>query len=162
MPFARDWNLVPLTGQYIGSDGEAISGSITFTVNPNRLVDAAALQTIIRKPLMISLNAQGTFNVKLPATDDPDITPEDFTYHVKENFDGGAEYDIELSLLYLEGGVDISQLSHVSPASGVLPDVTREEFDELVATVASLEHYDGGWSDSFFAGEVDGGDADNV
>jgi hypothetical protein len=162
MPFARDWNLVELTGTYLGSNGEPITGMVTFTVSPERLVDSAALQTIIRRPLELTLGGTGSFTVLLPATDDPDITPEDFTYHVLETFEGGGggEYDIELSLLYLESGVDIALLAHVPPADGVIPGVTRAEFEELWATVASLEHYDGGWSDSHYAGEVDGGSAE--
>ncbi len=161
MPFARDWNLVNITGQYLGSDGVAMIGHVIFQVDPVRLLDSAALQTIISRPLYVQLDGLGKFSVELPATDDPDITPDDFTYKVIEKFDYADEqtYHIEVPLAYAGMGLDISMAAHITPNTGIIEDVTREEFDALVATVTSLEAYDGGYSDSMYAGELDGGDA---
>jgi len=111
--------------------------------------------------MYVQLDALGAFKVMLPATDDPDITPDDFTYEVTEKFEYAPEqnYHIEVPLAYAGMGLDISMAAHITPNTGIIEDVTREEFDELVATVTSLEAYDGGYSDSQYAGEVDGGDA---
>jgi hypothetical protein len=159
MPFSKNWNLVEVTGHYVGSDGSAIEGYVVFTPTPARMVDAGALTTIIGRNLTVQLDALGYLKAALPATDDPDITPIDFTYTVKEEFVGGATYGIEVPLLYAGIGLDISEAAHIAPNSGVVAGVTRAEFDELVATVDTLEAYDGGWSDSVYAGEVDGGGA---
>lgn len=159
MAFSKYWNLVDVTAHYVGSDGSAIEGWISFTPTPARMVDAGALTTIIGRDLIVQLDALGYLKAALPATDDPDITPIDFTYTVKENFVGGATYGIEVPLLYAGIGLDLAEAAHIPPNSGVVAGVTREEFDELVATVDTLENYDGGWSDSVFAGEVDGGGA---
>jgi hypothetical protein len=159
MAFSKYWNLVDVTAHYVGSDGSSIEGYVIFTPTPARMVDAGALTTIIGRPLTVQLDALGYLKVALPATDDPDITPIDFTYTVKEEFVGGATYGIEVPLLYAGIGLDISEAAHIPPNSGVVAGVTRAEFDELVATVDTLEAYDGGWSDSVYAGEVDGGGA---
>jgi hypothetical protein len=159
MPFSKYWNLVEVTGHYVGSDGSSIEGFIIFTPTPARMVDAGALTTIIGRPMHVQLDANGSFRFSVPATDDPDITPIDFTYEVREDFPGGATYGIEVPLLYAGIGLDIAEAAHIAPNTGVVAGVTREEFDELVATVDTLENYDGGWSDSVYAGEVDGGGA---
>lgn len=159
MAFSKNWNLVDLTGHYVGFDGSAVVGFVIFTPTPERMVDAGALTTIIGRPMHVQLDATGSFKVAIPATDDPDITPIDFTYMVTEDFEGGGSYAIEVPMLYAGIGLDISSAAHVAPNSGVVAGVTRAEFDELVTTVDTLENYDGGWSDSVYAGEVDGGSA---
>lgn len=164
MAFAENWNLVPVTGWFQEIDADAAGGYITFTPAPARMVDAKALATIVKSTYTVYLDANGRFKANLPATDDPDITPIDFTYHVVEHFEGGIEYDIEVPLIYADLGVDISALEQVAQNPGVPLNITREEFDALAMQVEMLlgTVYGGSATTQYAGPGLDAGGADGV
>lgn len=164
MAFAENWNLVPVTGRFMEIDADPTGGFITFTPSPARMIDAKALATIVKSDYTVYLDAQGRFKAKLPATDDPDVTPIEFTYHVVEHFPGGIEYDIEVPLIYADMGVDISALEQVPENPGIPQNITREEFDALAMQVEMLLGvvYGGSASTQYWGPGLDAGGVDGV
>jgi hypothetical protein len=133
---SANWNLVPVTGQYVNIDDTPVVGRIVFTPTATRAVDQADLVTIIGIGIAVELDSNGAFTTALPATDDPDITPTEFSYSVNEDFPGGAQYEITLSLATLPGGINMATVAPVEPNPGTgLAVVTRSEFDALDALV---------------------------
>ena len=131
--FKPNWQLVPVFGQYLKVDGTPVEGKLVFDPRPDLMVNTDELVTIIGGPIEVLVNAYGQFRVELPATDDDDITPLSWTYHVTEKWINApsAEYDIELPLSLRPVGLDLNLASPVAPKDGVVENVTREEFDAL-------------------------------
>lgn len=84
-----------LTGTYVKLDGTPIVGSVSLTATPDVLLDYNAFRVVVPNGLMVTLDAQGHFEITVPATDDPDVSPINWTYRVTENFVGGRTYSIE-------------------------------------------------------------------
>lgn len=164
MAFAANWNLVPVTARFIEISGKPAVGSITFRPVPTRMIDAKDLTTVLQTDYEVYLDDDGKLKINLPATDDNDITPIDFTYQVTENFEGGQTYFIEVPLIYADMGVDISLLSQVTANPGIPDNITREEFDALAMQVEILLGvvYGGSASTQYAGPGLDGGGADGV
>lgn len=105
---------ITVTGQYVDATGAAIRGSVTFTLDQSLLV-AGASAFIAATDYTVPLDANGSFSVDLPATNDPDVAPSGFTWEVRENFDGGRTYDISLPT-NLAPAVDLSTLAPALPS----------------------------------------------
>ena len=70
-----------------------VTGPVQFVPSPNVLVDQGTDQVIDTKPFVVFPDAQdGYFQIQLPATNDPDINPTGWTYHVFEPT--GRDYHI--------------------------------------------------------------------
>lgn len=164
MAFAKNWNTVPVTARFIEISGKPAVGSITFRPVPARMIDAKDLTSVLQTDYEVYLDDDGRVKVDLPATDDDDITPIDFTYKVTENFNGGQTYFIEVPLIYAYMGVDISLLSQVSANPGVPLNISREEFDELAMQVEMLLGvvYGGSATTQYSGPGLDGGGVDGV
>lgn len=100
---------ITVTGQYLDGTGAAVRGSVTFTLD-TPLLDAGDAVIIAPTDYTVPLDATGSFSVSLPATNDPDLDPSGFTWEVRENFDGGRTYSIELPE-NLAPAVDLSILA---------------------------------------------------
>lgn len=85
MPNLGALNTVTVTGKYVFLDDQvATSGTVTFEAVGVDLREPAANLIILGTPITVSVGAQGTFSIALPATDDPDVTPTGFVYKVTE------------------------------------------------------------------------------
>lgn len=119
MTLPIDYNTVAVRGKYVYLDGTPAQGTVRFTGKV--LATSDATDTIIL-PATISapLNANGEFVVNLPATNDPDIQPNGWTYRVEERFNagGGRTFDIEVPIAAAGTGIDISDIAPVAPAPG--------------------------------------------
>lgn len=130
VPPTVDWTLVPVRGKWVNYQRVAKTGRIIFTPAATRATDADNLTTIIGDSWGIDL-VDGAIDTLVPATDDPDITPISFTYHIKEDFEGGSEYDIEVPMAMAATGVELSVASpYVVPSTG-----TPVPVSERVVTV---------------------------
>jgi len=87
-------------------DDTPLSGSIVFTSTP---VLADSVNNTILFPMTFTAQlgaappwggpaVPGEFGISLPATDDPDIVPDGWTWHVKENVINGREYNVNIPL----------------------------------------------------------------
>jgi hypothetical protein len=96
VPLTPNLSTVTVGGQYVDVAGNPIAGQVKFTPRAV-LVDGVANQIVIPNTITVDLDATGTFTVLLPATNDADLSPVNFTYRVEEAFSGGRVYDIQLA-----------------------------------------------------------------
>ena len=138
MALPADWTMVEVRGQYIGLSGSPMVGTVTFTPNPTRLTDPDSYTTIItRNPIVATLDANGAFAVEVPTSDDPDIVPTGFTWHVVESF--GDSYDIVILEADAALGLELSTVAPSLPSTGVVaPAVSRVEYDALIASKGQI------------------------
>ena len=133
--------LITVTGQYLDFQGAAIDGQVKFY--PSQvLIDSAADRIIIPTVITEDLVA-GSFSVSIPITNDPDVSPANFTYLYEESFEGGATYIISLPSS-LGGSVDISDLRADGTVVEYIQPVAYQLWPPLIArTVAQETYYTG-------------------
>lgn len=122
-----DWTQVTVYGTYTRTDNTPGRGKLIFSPRPRRFVSASSGQVIIARPVVATINpTTGAFTATLYASDDPDITPADFSYSVREIFTGGKEYDIFVPrAAALSGGINIKTVAPLeTPLAGTYPPVT--------------------------------------
>lgn len=135
---APSWTMVPIRAKYVQLNGNPVVGTVTFTPRAPRMVHVPDGMAVIGTPIRVSL-VNGTLNISLPATDDPDSDPTGFTYTVLEEFVGGATYDISVPSAAAAAGIDLAPLApSVPPSAGTVQTVVRAEFDALAQAVAGL------------------------
>ena len=145
---SQNWDLVPVRGHYMGTDGKPIIGTVRFTPMATRFVDGAAQVTIIGREILASIDPRdGTLLTSLPATDDMDIDGRGFTWEVCENFPGGSCYSISVPVANVSTGIDLATAIQVPPDPGTAAnDYVQLVEDSLAeanaAVVASEGHAD--------------------
>jgi len=108
MALGANINTVTITGNYVDYEGNAIQGQVRFTLG-DVLRSGIDDQMVAPSSVVVALSA-GAFTVTLPATNDPDVVPNPFTYTVEESFPGGRTYTI--SIPYdTAGSLDLADLS---------------------------------------------------
>lgn len=117
MALPTNLSTVRVTGTFVTYDGQGVQGSVSFTPSlpaSNPLLDATEPTVIVPSRVTAGLDASGHFEIDLPATDDPDVVPDGFTYHVVEDFGslGKREYDIDLPLA--NASVDLCTKGHTT------------------------------------------------
>jgi len=107
MALPTNLTTITITGSYVDYSGTAISGQVTFTLGD---VLRSGIDNVMVAPstVVVPLVA-GSFSVTLPATNDPDIIPNPYTYTVVESFVGGRTYTI--SVPYNGGSLDLADIS---------------------------------------------------
>jgi len=108
MALASSLTTVTITGNYVNYEGNPIQGQVRFTLG-DVLRNGTDDQMVAPSSIVVPLSA-GAFSVTLPATNDPDIVPNPFTYTVEESFAGGRTYTI--SVPYdTAGSLDLADIS---------------------------------------------------
>ena len=111
MALTADLSTITLTGTYVDIEGNAISGSVRFS--PQSIIkDTDQNQIIINTPITATLDANGSFSVVLPVTDDTDVAPIPFAYEVEEIFSGGRTFFITIP----GGGASSQDIADFAPA----------------------------------------------
>ena len=108
MALGANINTVTITGNYVDYEGNAIQGQVRFTLG-DVLRSGIDDQMVAPSSVVVALNA-GAFTVTLPATNDPDVVPNPFTYTVEESFPGGRTYTISIPYDTV-GSLDLADLS---------------------------------------------------
>ena len=106
------WNKVPVRGSYRTTRGEAVTGSVTFTLSHFGL-SAADHEIVLPVPLTVALDVNGDFEADLLATDDPDITPTGLAWLVDEKFDNAAgrpRFAMVVPLAVAPVGIDMANV----------------------------------------------------
>jgi len=128
MALTVDLETVTLTGTYVDIVGNAVAGSVTFT--PQTIIkDTDQNQIIVNNVITEVLDANGSFSVVLPVTDDSDVTPQPFAYEVEEVFSGGRSF-----VITLPGGgasVDIADLSPAVSSAVAAGYVTSAQYNAI-------------------------------
>lgn len=110
MAFPDGLTLVTVHGQFGGPDGAPV-GQVEFTAR-YPLVGTAA-DTIVRPfTTTVGLDADGAFEVALPATNDPAWTPQGWAYAVRVTA-GGTSFPATLQLDYQTTSVELGDLLQV-------------------------------------------------
>lgn len=93
-PWPANFQGCTITGRYLKLDGTPVQGTVSFAASPDGLLDAEDTMIIVPVNLTATLDMNGALSIVVPATDDPDINPHNWTYAVSENFVGGRKYSI--------------------------------------------------------------------
>ena len=108
MALGANINTVGITGNYVDYEGNPIQGQIRFTLG-EVLRSGIDDQMVAPSSVVVPLSS-GAFTVTLPATNDPDVVPNPYTYTVEESFPGGRTYTI--SIPYdTTGTLDLADIS---------------------------------------------------
>lgn len=109
------WAQIPVTGTFIGLNGESVAGrAIIFSTTT---VPTNAGQIVGKRVYTAILDANGAIpaGFTLPATNDPSIDPRGWAYTVNERFAGGRDPYL-IYVPYTSSGLD---LAAVVPVEGV-------------------------------------------
>lgn len=117
-----------VTGLFMDNGGALMSGTITFTPSPAKILDATSSPptTILPTGVVVTLSA-GTFSQKLIATDDTDLNPTGWTYRVDFALKSGStqiaidSFNIAVPTGLVGAAVDLTTLSPVvDPNAGTI------------------------------------------
>lgn len=108
---------VTVTGTYLTPTGSARTGGVTFRPEP-AVLTSATHGVIMLGTITAKADTNGTIEATLLATDDPDVTPVDWTYRVTEHWydEPGRSYPLALPLA--EPLVDLAEVAPTDPAEG--------------------------------------------
>lgn len=117
-----DWNLVEVRLRAHYLDGSPAKGSVTAKAQLRRFLDedSVAPFLVVANDITAKFNNQGLAVLYLPATDDPDITPRNFTYTITESIVGvpANEYEIEVPLAMQASGIELARVQTIAPSTG--------------------------------------------
>lgn len=117
-PVAPDILYVPVRGRFLGEYERPLVGqTILFTPKAKVRQHTKQLLTVVGGSIRATLDGYGQFIQLLAATDDPDVTPSEWTWGVKEEWLGGRTYDIPVPMAQQSVGIDLTEVAP-SPASG--------------------------------------------
>jgi hypothetical protein len=132
---------VRVHGTYVGPDGSPLAGSVTFS-GPGLLTFAGS-DLFVAGPVVAKLDANGHFEVILPATDYADMNPNGWSWTVKENLTGvTGSRTYPLLLTSGMGEIDLADVAPTDPAPPVY------------TPVPGLSAYEVAVSDGFVGTEV--------
>jgi hypothetical protein len=131
MPLPGNVDLIEVTGQFLLYTGAAASGSVKFRPSGDPwLKDASADAILVPGDIVCTLNADGELvgpagavgtggvGVKLPATNDPDLSPNGFVYDVTVSLNGLPVQEYSVALPTGSSPVDLADLAPVTPVEG--------------------------------------------
>lgn len=142
--FPSGLTYVTVTGNYFDTSGDPLSGFLTFwpstplTITSNGQVTYMPQRYAGINQTLLGVNQMGDgriylwygqLNVSLMATDNANMTPASFTYHVKENYFEGLQYDIAVPSADSATTVDIHSLiipGTIRSVSETIPDDSDE------------------------------------
>lgn len=137
MALAPSLTTVTITGNYVNYEGEAIQGQVRFTLG-DVLRNGTDDQMVAPSSVVVPLSA-GAFSVSLPATNDPDIVPNPFTYTVEESFAGGRTYTISVPYTTV-GSLDLADLSPTPTLSeNFVQAIDETSFSTLEDNIDTLD-----------------------
>lgn len=120
------FNGCTIKGRFVDLLGVPLAGkTISFVPTPVALLDVSATTIIVPASIQVTLASDGqikgidglgSLGVVVPATDDPDINPMNWTYTVSENWTAGRKnYSIEAPV---NGSIDLVDVSPVPSSLG--------------------------------------------
>ena len=138
MALTPNLSTVTIAGTYVDIQGNPIAGQVKFT--PRAIIkDVTANQVIIPRVISATLDTNGSFSVTIPATDDSDVTPLNFTYGVEEAFTGGRTFDIAVPAG--SGTINLADVAPTVSSSGTeaATYVLLSAYTTLDATVTQIK-----------------------
>ena len=137
MALGPNLTTVVITGTYLDFEGNAIEGQIRFSIN-QVLRNGTDDQMVAPSAVVVPLS-NGSFSATLPATNDPDIVPNPFTYTVEESFSGGRTYSISIPY-NSSGSLDLADISPDPTISTTYTQLIDETtWETLTANIDTLD-----------------------
>jgi hypothetical protein len=127
-----------VTGTYVSILGNPISGSITFqpqTILKETNANVIIMPTYITK----TFDANGTFTVVLPCTNDTDISPQPYAYTVVENFTNGRTFQMTLPLSQAGLTVNMADILPALSSTSAGSYTTIDQYSALKIRVDTQE-----------------------
>ena len=109
MSYPAGWDLVNITGTYIGRNGVPCVGSVTLS-SPQLVLRSG---TIVPAADIVFDLVNGAFSGQIPATDDPNASPVGWVYTVTENILGGRQ-GYQIVAPHASPGIDLSTVVPVT------------------------------------------------
>ena len=144
---------ITITGNFVDFEGTPVAGQVKFSLG-NVLRNSVDDIMIVPSTVAATLNSLGSFTQTIPATNDPDVTPQDFVFTVEEAFPRGRTYTISVPFTTI-GALDLVDISP-DPVINVffVGLVLRVPWDALVAQINALGNsVDVDTGDILFSGE---------
>ena len=140
MTLPTSWQTVRVFGTYKRFDmGEAAHGAVTFEPVLVTAPEGAGRTVVLPKPRTVTLDAAGKIDIQLPATDDPDIAPTGWAYHVTEKI-GRSEARAYFIHVPLAGGdIDLATAPQVVPIDPMVAYLSSADIGVTVASQAALD-----------------------
>ena len=118
---------VDLGGTFVNLQTAGPSSGILRFSMPFQLVNTTTDEIIVPSDFTATLDANGSFSISLPATDDPDFLPDDRYWRVTEMVDGKAR-DYAILLPASPSTQDLADIAPIEPTDPnqvytLLPDV---------------------------------------
>jgi hypothetical protein len=152
MPLPTSIKHITVTGKWFKGDGTAASGTVSFARSVY-LQGPGDNAFVAPHTHSATLDADGAISISLPATDDPDWSPQGWMYTVTENLEGLTSRSYSLSVphdtvgdtLDLADVVNIvppttaelyAPLGHTHDSSGISPTLFDAKGDLIIATAA--------------------------
>lgn len=109
MPYSPDVTTRTVVGQYLKSDGQPATGKVSIT--PSSKVRDPNNSIILSQAIIINLDNTGSFEIDLPCTDNPLLSPYNWHYTARTRTSGAAPTSFKFYLPVGDGSdVDISTL----------------------------------------------------
>lgn len=130
MPLPPGLSTVTVSGTYLHPDGTAMRGKLLFRPEP-AILTSATHGVLMLGTIEADVDEDtGVASAVLLATDDPDVTPVDWTYRVTERWYDAPERSYPLSLPAATPTVDLADVAPTAPASGEYVVVTGPKGDQ--------------------------------
>jgi hypothetical protein len=129
-----------LTGSYQRFDGEPAAGTVDIIPNSSVLIDAEG-DVILAGKLSVALDADGTFSVVLPATDDETVQPAlDRQYKVVARLHHANLEPVAGIALPTGSTVDMADVTEEAEVdAAVSAFITEEQRDQILTGLTELE-----------------------
>lgn len=134
MPLPAGWALITVTGTFLDREGTPMDGFVHFHSGQVVVVGGTI---VVPKTITAELDENGSFEVELPSTDDPDLNVTGWAYTVEEDFEGGRTYSIFVE--YNGGDIDLATVSPVTPPATQTGLATSVQLNALEDRVEALE-----------------------
>lgn len=109
--------MVTLTGTFTRLDGSPATGTVKVTPSRSPIMDPDG-KVVISGPQVFPLGVDGTLNVPIPASNDPDLGPA-FTYSIDVNLTHASWKISKVWIPYGSTTVDLSEIGDYQPVPGV-------------------------------------------
>lgn len=152
MALPANLSTATITGTYVDLSGNPVRGSISFT--PQTILKDTTLNVIVIPVIIVKeFDANGSFTITLPCTDDTDVAPQPFIYTLEENFGGGRNFSVAIPLSVANTTLNLADLlpalstaesaSFVTLAQSVALNARRVSAAGIRNIVVDAEDYEG-------------------
>lgn len=131
MALPASLSTLTVAGTYVDLIGNPVRGSLIF--KPQVILKEKVAKVIIMPSLIEkTFDANGSFSIVLPCTNDADVIPIPFIYTVTENFAGGRVFSIALPTSVAGTTQNMADLLPAVTSADSLSYITLDQYQALV------------------------------